>query len=200
MHNIKLNKQKHLTGHEEDIISFAVDKNKEYMASGETTTESNQRPVLNVWKRNGDLFHCFKNFSDRGINSIAFSPNNTYLIAVTVDDNHTIHLFDLIRKKLISSTPGGASKILDICFKSDTEFATVGIKHFSYWNISNDTIIGEEGLFRETDNKIGLVIYHDNYFITGSSTGEIALWENSTLYIYKKIHQKNVDTLHAHGD
>ncbi len=200
LQNLKLNKQKHLNGHEDDIISFTVDKNKEYIASGETFFEGNAKPLLNVWKRNGDLFHSFKNFSDKGINCIAFSPNNTYLIAINVDDNHTIHLFEIMRKKLITSTAGGSSKILDVCFKSETEFVTVGIKHYTYWNIAEESITGEEGMFRETDNKIGLVIYHDKYFVTGSSTGEIAVWDNSTLFIYKKIHQKNVDTLHAYND
>jgi hypothetical protein len=195
IHNLKSNTQSHLFGHNDDIISFAMDGKKKLIASGELSTKPDSKPSLIVWSTQGKLIQRFDGIFDKGINALSFNPTGTKLVAIGMDDNHTIYLFDLTENKLVASEKGDSYRILDVCFKSEREFVTVGIKHYKYWVIDNNKLVAKDGIFGETDNKLGLVKNSNENFVTGSATGEVTLWKDEKIIMSKKGHSKNVDCI-----
>lgn len=209
IHNLETNTQKFFTGHKEDIISFAIDSTRCFIATGENTSknsESGIKPTLCVWDTEAKEIARFQGMFEKGINAISFSPNGNKLVAISVDDNHTVYLFDLYQKKLILKANGDLNhKILDVCFKNENEFATVGIKHYKFWIIRHDEFLEKEGIFGQNesnriDNKIGLIKVSAGNFVTGSATGEVTLWRDEKIILMKKIHNKNVDCMFVRDD
>lgn len=197
LHDISKNTQSYLYGHKEDIISFSLNSNRTMVASGENSLQPNHKPALCLWDTEGKQISRFEGMFEKGINTIAFSPESTKLGAVTNDDDHTIFIFDLIENKLLLTEKGDSFKILDLCFKNENEFVTVGIKHYRHWMIDGRNITFKEGNFGETDNKIGLVAVNSGNFVTGSATGEITLWKDEKITLSKKCHAKNVDCIYS---
>jgi WD40 repeat protein/Ca2+-binding EF-hand superfamily protein len=198
--DIQTGKQALMTHHQDEILSFAIDSKKQLIATGENNKGDTVQPCIHLWTNTGELVSRLDENFKKGINCIDFSPSSQILGAVTLDDEHTIYVFNIDSKKLIAKVSGGNTKILDICFKNDKEFVTVGIKHYKYWNINNGNLVAKEGNFGETDNKVGLVTLNDENFITGSAAGEVTLWKEDKLILSKKVHLKNVDTIVAKND
>lgn len=68
---------------------------------------------------------------------MSFSPSGEVLVAVAIDVDHSIGIFDTNTGKQLQIIKGDAAKITDIEMRTDTEFATAGVKHFKLWNLVN---------------------------------------------------------------
>ena len=207
IHNLETNSQKFFTGHREEILSFSINSSRNLIATGENTpiNPESRKPKLCVWDTELKEIASFQGMFEKGIKAISFSPLGKKLVAVSIDDNHTIYLFDLNQNKLIHKTSGDVNyKILDVCFKSETEFATVGIKHYKFWMIKDDGIVCKEGSFgpndSRIDNKLGLIKLSKENFVTGSVSGEVTLWREENIKFMKKLHSKNVDSMSVKDD
>ncbi len=73
----------------------------------------------------------------KGIQSISFSPSGNVFVAVAIDVDHSIGIFDTNTGKQLHILKGDAVVITDIEMRTDDEFATAGIKHFKLWNMVN---------------------------------------------------------------
>jgi microtubule-associated protein-like 6 len=198
--NLDSNTQQYFTGHMEDIQSFAINDSKTLIATGENCNKSGIKSSVCVWDPQCKEQMRFQGMFEKGVNVLCFSPNGSKLLAISLDENHTIFLFDMKQKKLICSTSGGNSKILDACFKNDKEFVTVGLKHYKYWMINDNQFFCKDGIFgndTKVDNKIGLVKLSNNNFVTGSATGEVTIWDEEKIIIMKKCHTKYVDCMYT---
>ena len=206
IHNLETNTQKFFTGHKEDIISFAIDSSRSLIATGENTSNDGNKSTLCVWDTEAKEIVRFQGIFEKGINALSFSPSGKKLVAISMDDNHTVYLFDIIQKKLILKSVGDLNhKILDVCYKNETEFATVGIKHFKFWINRDGAFIEKEGIFGQNelnkiDNKLGLIKLSKGNFVTGSATGEVTLWKDEKIILMKKVHNKTVDCMFVKDD
>ena len=199
IHDLTTNKQKIFSQHNFDIISMCLNNSKTLIASGEDSsrTDSEINPSICIWDTDSKLISKIEGNFEKGINSLNFSPDSSKLLAVSLNEEHTIYLFDLKENRLTATSMGGSTKILDCCFKSEKEFSTVGIKHFKYWMISENNLVSKEGFFGQADNKLGLVICHEGNFVTGSATGELTIWRDEVISANKKCHLKNIDSLYS---
>lgn len=137
-----------------------------------------------------------------GTSTICFSPNGKRIICSGLDDDHTIFLIDTDSQSIVAKTTSGNSKVLDIAFKSDTEFISVAIKHYKFWTITNKKeLICKNGEFPQgCDYKIGVVTVIKDTIITGSSSGYVSNWKDEKFALSKKIHQGNVDTIFSNNE
>lgn len=199
VHDLTTNTQKIFKEHHDDIISLAVNNSKNLIATGENGSKTHQglNPIVCVWDEECNLITKFEGNFKKGINSINFSPDSNFLLAVSLNDDHEIFLFDLKENRMFASSKGGPTKILDCVFKNENEFVTVGIKHFKYWMIKNGNVYAKDGFFGQCDNKLGLVVFHNGNFITGSANGELTVWRDEVIIHNRKCHLKNVDSLYS---
>ncbi len=199
VHDLLTNTQKIFAKHNDDITSMAVNNAKNLIATGENGSKANQgfNPVICVWDEDCNLVTKFDGNFFKGVNSLNFSPESNFLLAVSLNDEHDIYLFDIKENRMIATSRGGPTKILDCVFKNEKEFVTVGIKHYKYWMIKNGNVYAKDGFFGQSDNKLGLVVYHCGTFISGSANGELTVWRDEVIIINKKCHMKNVDSLYC---
>lgn len=71
---------------------------------------------------------------------MAFSISGDKLAAVGIDKDHTVYIFDAKNGSFITSMKGDVNIICGIQFKDDTEFVTIGVKHFKFWKFQNKAI------------------------------------------------------------
>lgn len=206
IHNLETNNQKIFAEHNEDIIALAVNSSKTLIATSENGSSSqifkrtdsrDRNPIICIWDVDANLVHKFEGNFFKGVNSLSFSPDSSKLLAISLNDEHDIYLFDLKENRLTATSRGGSTKILDCVFKNDKEFATVGIKHFKYWMIKNGSLYTKEGFFGQCDNKLGLVICQNGNFISGSANGELTVWRDEVIIANRKVHSRNVDSLYT---
>lgn len=199
VHDLKNNQQKIFSEHNDDIIAMAINNLKNLFATGEngSKSENGNIPIICIWDEDCNLIRKFEGNFSKGINSLNFSPDSNFLLAVSLNEDHEIYLFDLKENRMIGNCNGGPTKILDCVFKNEKEFVTVGIKHYKYWMIKNGNLYPKEGFFGQCDNKLGLVVCQNGNFITGSALGELTVWREEIILLNKKCHNKNVDSLYC---
>lgn len=76
----------------------------------------------------------------KGISALAFTPTGDKLAAVAIDTYHEIAIYDITAKSknggvLITMTKCGPEYIMDVSWRTDNEFATVGVKHMKIWTL-----------------------------------------------------------------
>ena len=119
--------QQFFNKHTDDIISFALSPNRDMAATGEI----GRHPNIFVWDTSSMMqIANFKAPLERGIAALAFSPSGKILAAVGMEDDHNIALYNLQVNAVICSVKGDREVIINLGFISETEFVTVGIKHY----------------------------------------------------------------------
>jgi microtubule-associated protein-like 1/2 len=210
IHDIEKNTQKIFSEHTDDISCLVVNPQKTLIATGQINYKSNininnnnnnnEKSFICIWDTDANLITKFEGNFFKGIISLDFSPDSNLILAVSASEEHDIFLFDIKENRMVGSAKGGSFKVLDCCFKTNKEFATVGIKHFKYWMIKNGNLYPKEGFFGQCDNKLGLVVCNNGNFITGSAFGELTIWREEVILTNKKPHLKNVDSLYSQDD
>jgi WD40 repeat protein len=83
-------------------LSFAINSQKQLIATGENNRGDTVAPCINLWTNTGELISRYDEEFTKGINCIDFSPSSKVLGAVTLDDDHTVYVFNIESKKLIT--------------------------------------------------------------------------------------------------
>ena len=137
---------------------------------------------------------------EKGIGALAFSPSGQSLLAIAMDDDHSLALYNLETNSLIISTKGDREKIIDVAFISEKEFVTTGIKHFKIWTLNGLKLTGKRGQFGKNDNiLLSLTIIQDKIY-TGTSAGTIVEWNLNESKATHQIHSRAVDSLWGNKD
>lgn len=102
-----------------------------------------------------------------------------------LDDRHTIAIYDVIAKTknggaLIIVDQVGTDIVTDIKWKSDTEFATVGVHHFRIWKLHNGGLTQRRGILGKTISYRFLCVaaYGDDYLV-GGIDGALSLYKEN---------------------
>ena len=122
--------------HDDEVTAIAVHPTDSYVATGET----GKNACVYVWNSNTlQVLYKFTEKIEQGVTCIAFSQTGNKLGVVSLSD-YTVSVFDLKIGALISYARGGKNMIAAIEFKSESEFVTVGPKHFRHWQFENKRI------------------------------------------------------------
>jgi microtubule-associated protein-like 6 len=187
--------QSFYVGHNDDITAFAVSRAGDLAATGEV----GRRPSIFVWEPNSmTQLHKFASPVEKGIAALSFSPSGQLLLAVGMDDDHTLALYNLATNSLIVSNKGDREKILAADFISETEFVTIGIKHFKSWKLSGSKLVGNRGTFGKEDNILLSLTMDQNFgLLTGTSAGTVLRWVDGEAKKVAELHSGAVDSLWA---
>jgi len=188
-----------LKGHDDDIISLAMDSKKEILATGQV----GKTPYICIWSlKDGSLLKkLYQEKDSRAVRSISISNSGQYLVSAGDDNSHTLFLFDLNSGKLLSKAPGGTDPILDIefCPSDETLFATVGKRGAAFWRINSGKLSCNKGIFgshKMADMYCAEWLSNGNC-ITGSINGCVYVWKGSQCIKTVKLHEGWVSSISA---
>lgn len=95
-----------------------------------------------MWDTNTQQTIChFKNIFPKGVLAVHFNPSGDRLVAVGLDDAHTVAVFDVLSKSrtggvLLFMDKIGPDVITDVKWHTDSEFSSFGINHLRFWSIT----------------------------------------------------------------
>lgn len=132
----------------------------------------------------------------KSVRNLSFSPSGALLAIVDNSDDHNLAVYNVETGTCVAKAKGDRSAIQELAFKSETQFATVGAKHFKEWTIASGNIKGKMGNFNKKSNMIGSIVANEQSYLTGAATGELFVWNGSTLSkVAAKNHSKLIDAI-----
>lgn len=135
--NKQANTQKFFNLHEDDVVSMAIHPTKEIIATGQMAAK-NKAKVIDIFVWNAQTQECLaqiNGFHRRAIRNLAFSPSGDKLLSIGDDDFHSVAIYDWVNKRILCNAKVDPDKVFDACWKDDTEFMTVGMKHVKFFTI-----------------------------------------------------------------
>lgn len=186
--------QRHFLGHTDDILAIAYHKDKNTIATG----ENGPKPKVFIWDGlSMQVKHELKgNGIVKSVRNVSFSPSGDLLAVVDNSDDHNLAVYDTSSGTCVAKSKGDRSAIVELAFKSETQFATVGAKHFKEWTIGSGNIKGKMGNFNKKDNRHGSIAVNKQTYLTGCFTGELYAWNGTTLgKVASKNHTKLIDAI-----
>ena len=193
--------QKYFIKHKREICSICINYKKNLIATGEEycSFDDDNNTTIRIWdshtlEEKGQIVIPYN-----GVRALSFSLDDKYLVCCCLDEKHKIALIDANKKILVTEMGGSEKKILGIAFKSNNEFATVGLNHYKYWIINDDQLICKEytNTLENFDNKLGVISVLGDYFVTGSSLGFLTLWKDNVNLKMKRCHNSQIDSLYS---
>lgn len=179
--DIVKNHQRFLVGHTDNVSCTAVSKSGRFIASGQVTHMGFKADVI-VWDYETCTKHCMLTLHKVKVESLAFSPNDKYLVSLGGQDDNSVVIWDLQRKEAICGAPAavpssGTSYVVAYSNNSDELFVTGGNKTIRVWELDlpNRKI-------RPTDCNMGQlkrivkcikVAEDDQSFYCGTTSGDI---------------------------
>lgn len=180
--------------HVDDIISFALSPNGDVAATGEV----GRKPNIFIWDTASmTQIANFKLPLERGIASLAFSSSGTKLVAIGMDDEHSVAIYNLQSNSVIVCSKGDREVILDAAWTSETEFVTTGPKHYKMWTLSGNQLSGRKGVFGKNNNMLMCLAVQGTNIYTGTAAGTIIKWAGNSAGKSYNVHQRGVDSLWA---
>jgi microtubule-associated protein-like 6 len=180
--------------HVDDITAFALKADGSMAATGEV----GRRPNIFVWDTASQmLIASFKAPLEKGIAGLAFSPSGNKLAAVAMDDDHSVAIYDINTKVLLSTSKGDRSFIIEIVWVSETELATAGVKHFKSWQFAGSTLTGKLGQFGRYNNALLCAATHGTNVLTGASDGSLIVWSGASPVKAVPLHRRAIDSVWA---
>ena len=194
VHDVGKNRQRFFIQHTDKILAMAMHPDRKTLATG----ENGARPSVYMWDSASMnmLFKISGPMMTKSVDNLSFSPSGKFLYSNAADDDHKMAIID-DKGIIVASEKGGREVILGIAWKSDSEYFTVGIKHFTQWSFSGSTIKGTKGKFTGNNALVSVaVVKQKGDIVCGSATGELQIWNGSSCtQVIKDAHKGMVDGL-----
>lgn len=189
--NYRQNEQMFFNGHRDDIISMAYSSARDIFA----TAEIGPKPRVFIWRPDGmQEMSLLKGGAIKGVCSLAFSPSGKYLVGTCIDDNHHVVLYNVDTFEMIACEKGDTANILDCEWISESEFVTVGLRHYKLWKTASG-LAGSRGSFGKNNDKLICAKKFRNSVLCGTIDGELQLWNGSACGKTGKIHTGSLDAI-----
>ncbi|KAI9318266.1 quinon protein alcohol dehydrogenase-like superfamily [Obelidium mucronatum] len=189
--DLKLGTQRFFQGrHTQEIATLSVHPSKRLIVTGDTISNGDAT-YLYIWdpkapedvQRQVQIRVGDKKIA-KGVADVCFSTCGKLVIAVSMDENHTVHVYNWQKAgKQLTTAAGHSNTIFGICpnpHKSE-EFVTFGVKHLTFWTF--DTVAckltskaGNFGDF-EVMSILSCCFLPCGSIATGTHRGPILIWE-----------------------
>ncbi|KAJ3094520.1 Echinoderm microtubule-associated protein-like 5 [Phlyctochytrium planicorne] len=188
--------------HKDDVTAIAVHPSKKYVATGDIVSHSAGTYIF-VWDAANPAaapvakIHAGDKPA-RGVADLEFSSDGKYLVAVLMDNDHTVQVYEWQKAgaKPLSADKGSTDDIFGITFnpKNNNEFVTYGVKHLKYWTINATTgrLENDRAIFgsHRTQSVLSLAFLPDGTFVTGTFNGDLLFWnKNNITKAVEKVHE-----------
>ncbi|KAJ1561960.1 Echinoderm microtubule-associated protein-like 5, partial [Cladochytrium tenue] len=192
--DLQSNTQRFFQGrHLEDVTAIAVHPSRRLVATGDLVSHSAGAFVY-VWDPRAPedahrqvLIRVGDKKLARGVADLEFSPDGRFLVAVAMDDEHSVFFYDWQKAgKLIAKEKGHNDSIFGITFNPTAayEFVTYGVKHLKHWtfDLSSGKLKGTRGQFgsaRRAASIICCAYLPNGSFVTGTAAGDLLFWKGA---------------------
>ena len=194
--------QRIYNGHNNGLISLAVDSAGKIAATG----EQHASPELHLWDaRTAEYIVKFKDIHRRGITSLSFSSNGEYLVSLGQDVMHSVVVLRSPSSRwydghVLCSTSVSPQKMLWSHYMDSNEFPIVvgGVGILYFFRPSGKTMERVRGVFGKR-KKLQPVLCGVEGEVDSGSSKEISLLTGTvTGHIYVWSNQRVVSTVTAH--
>jgi WD40 repeat protein len=176
------------SGHDDDIVSLAVDPSGNFVATGQLGA----KPRVHIWdSESGSRLCVLPLVHRRAIPCLAFSPDGKQLLSVGDDDNHTVALYSSATGgwtdgKLAGKAMGDPNKVLWAQFLpagGKYTAATGGVKHVRFWSVGPSGLTSKKGIFgaKAAMQPMLCATTVGSNLVTGTVSGEMYIWEDITV-------------------
>jgi microtubule-associated protein-like 6 len=189
--DIDTNTQQFFGKHIDDVTAIAYHPETGVVATGEL----GPKPTVYVWNaETTETIATLKGGVIKGIVSLAFSPSGQKLVATSIDDNHMVAVFNVRSGALESCEKGDTALIVATAFKSESEFVTVGPKHFKLWTLAGK-LAAKKGQFGNANNMLNCVAFNKNDCLVGAANGELQVWQGISMGKALPLHKGALDAI-----
>ena len=191
------NTQRFFNKHEDDVVSMAMHPNLDIIATGQMAAKGKAKMIdIFIWK--ASTLECLgqlNKFHLRAIRQLAFSPSGDKLLSVGEDDFHSVAVWDWANKRMLASAKNSGDKVMDACWKDETEFVTCGLKHVKFFTLNGSNLtsaLGTYGSVGPTPTTCVNYVLRDKRLMAGSPQGNLLVFGGRTA---SKSHKAHTDAI-----
>jgi len=174
--------QSFFMGHDDDILCMAMHPNNTLVATGQICARGST-PKVFIWDT--EDCSCKGEMTDLpkpgGVAALVFSHSGNRLTTVSMDNDHTISVWDWQKAKKLNEAKGGPKHVLAVAANktNDDQFFSVGDRHAKAWSASGKSLKGSGKWDKFGKNQCTLltVAEHRGGYITGGMKGQIFTWD-----------------------
>ena len=143
------------TGHNDDIVSFAVHPSLDYVATGQL----GRTPSIHIWGAASDISsggtdptvlesrRSLEGFHKRAVSLVCFSDSGDLIASIGQDDSHSIAVYNWNSGALVSTAKGDGNKVLAMSFvPGSNDIVTCGIRHVRFWTVKGRNLSSKKGV------------------------------------------------------
>jgi microtubule-associated protein-like 6 len=214
--------QIYFEGHDDDVTCLTMSRDRRFVATGQIASKALKgKASVIVWDAlQGRLLSRMEGCHQRGVYSVAFSPDNQQLISVGMDDSYTHILWadmggSWSRVQQLSTSKGDRIPTVilrwvhnqhDMVKKNEFHFISGGNKVLSLWKIEGSTLTKKQArVGKKTNSQTTMTTYTalGNYhakegwkLCLGTANGDILTLEERELQLgVEKAHAKAIYAL-----
>eukprot|EP00163_Fabomonas_tropica_P034258 TRINITY_DN93_c0_g1_i1.p1 TRINITY_DN93_c0_g1~~TRINITY_DN93_c0_g1_i1.p1 ORF type:complete len:2052 (-),score=797.91 TRINITY_DN93_c0_g1_i1:729-6884(-) len=177
----KTHTQKYFLGHDDDILSLCVSPDRKLVATGQI----GKNPKICVWDSvTCELLSVMQGFHQRGVTALTFNQKGDLLASVGLDDFNSLAIYRWRNGVKLAHAKGHSDKIVGIEWSpfDESQLATCGVKHISFWNHIGNTLKKSKGKFgkkAKVQTILSIAYSPDGFVYTGTTGGDIFKWKDS---------------------
>lgn len=197
--NINSKRQEFLSGHTDSVTCIAISKSGKYLASGQQTHMGFKADII-IWDFDARSIYATLKLHMVKVQAMAFSPSDMYLATLGGADDGSVVVWNLATKQAICGSPAqvmsaGRTNAIAFTKHSDTTFVTGGESTLRVWelDVQNRKIRPTDVNMSQTKRVVNCIefIENDDYFICGTTSGDIIAIKLKTKIFQKIGPQKN---------
>lgn len=169
--------------HSKRISAMDLGTLGKYIATGESLDDPNEQAsiVIHEFEKN-EIISTMELPKGENCKFLKFTPSRNMLVSLSENKGcYRICLLDWINSLVIQSLIIGHAVINDVSFKDDSELATVGDNHITFWTIDGSRLLPESGAYGSNEvQEITSCSYafEKKILFTGTVTGYISYWNS----------------------
>ncbi|PIK54041.1 hypothetical protein BSL78_09070 [Apostichopus japonicus] len=179
--HITSHRQYFLTGHTNDVSCIAVSNSGKYLASGQITHMGFKADVI-IWDYSNKELYCRLTLHKVKVQSLAFSPKDTFLVSLGGQDDGSIVVWDVKSKEAVCGAPAavksaGTTYCVAYCNNDDFKFVSGGDGTIRVWtlDLKNRKIPAVDCNMGQLKRIVKCieVAEDDSYFYCGTTSGDV---------------------------